>query len=70
MCGICGIVSAAGADRGRLETMSATLVHRGPDSDGELVDGLTALDIANASLLDAASGAGGAGSHQRISNRR
>ena len=37
MCGICGIASARGAvDRERLAAMSATLVHRGPDSEGTL----------------------------------
>ena len=40
MCGICGIASARGpVDPGRLAEMSATLVHRGPDSDGSFVDG-------------------------------
>ena len=35
MCGICGVVSARGrVDRDRLAAMSATLVHRGPDSEG------------------------------------
>ena len=37
MCGICGIATARGAvDRERLAAMSATLVHRGPDADGDL----------------------------------
>ena len=40
MCGICGIASRSGAaDVDRLAAMSATLVHRGPDSGGEHVDG-------------------------------
>src|SRR5437763_131102 len=35
MCGICGVVSANGsADPERVARMSATLVHRGPDSFG------------------------------------
>ena len=35
MCGICGIATTNGAvDRTRLEAMSGTLVHRGPDSAG------------------------------------
>src|SRR5881296_700237 len=37
MCGICGIATTRGTvDPGRLAEMSATLVHRGPDSNGEL----------------------------------
>ena len=43
VCGICGIASPAGADPiGRVAAMSATLVHRGPDSDGIVVDGPSA----------------------------
>src|SRR5688572_3957500 len=37
MCGICGVISIDGASRPAredVERMSATLVHRGPDSDG------------------------------------
>ena len=43
MCGICGIASTRGADRELLARMSATLVHRGPDSDGSFVDGPVGL---------------------------
>ena len=40
MCGICGIATARGtADLGTLRAMSELLVHRGPDSAGEHVDG-------------------------------
>src|SRR5919204_641262 len=40
VCGICGIASSNGpADPDRLARMSATLVHRGPDADGALIDG-------------------------------
>jgi len=40
MCGICGIAATRGAvDRERLVRMSATLVHRGPDSEGMHLDG-------------------------------
>src|SRR4051812_10493566 len=53
MCGICGIATRAGVpDRGRLEAMSATLVHRGPDSDGILVDGPVALAARRLSIID------------------
>ena len=50
MCGICGIAGAA--DRARLEAMSATLVHRGPDSAGEYVDGAVALGSRRLSIID------------------
>src|SRR3954470_11787020 len=44
MCGICGVVSASGSvDPERIARMSATLVHRGPDSAGEFGDGTCAL---------------------------
>jgi asparagine synthase (glutamine-hydrolysing) len=44
MCGICGIASSHGpADLDRIAAMSATLVHRGPDSFGEYVDGPVAI---------------------------
>ena len=42
MCGICGLVSLDGAnapDPAVLAAMNETLVHRGPDSDGSLIDG-------------------------------
>ncbi len=56
MCGICGIVSPAGADRGRLEAMSATLVHRGPDSSGVHVDGPVGLAARRLSIIDLETG--------------
>ena len=56
MCGICGIVSAAGADRRRLEQMSATLVHRGPDSNGVHVDGPVGLAARRLSIIDLETG--------------
>ena len=39
-------------DRGPLEAMSATLVHRGPDSDGTLVDGPVGLAARRLSIID------------------
>ena len=40
MCGICGIASPLGQpDPGRLDAMSRSLAHRGPDSSGEHLDG-------------------------------
>jgi asparagine synthase (glutamine-hydrolysing) len=57
MCGICGIASANGApDPERLAAMSALLVHRGPDSSGEHLDGPVALGARRLSILDLAHG--------------
>src|SRR5919202_4098934 len=53
MCGICGIASARGpVASGRLGEMSATLVHRGPDSDGQFVDGGVGLAARRLSIID------------------
>ncbi|MBA2361827.1 MAG: asparagine synthase (glutamine-hydrolyzing) [Actinobacteria bacterium] len=53
MCGICGLASKHGAaDRERLREMSATLVHRGPDSDGALVDGPVGIACRRLSIID------------------
>jgi asparagine synthase (glutamine-hydrolysing) len=57
MCGICGIASRAGTpDPDRLGAMSATLVHRGPDSGGEYLDGPVALAARRLSIIDLAGG--------------
>src|ERR671919_1046430 len=56
MCGICGIVSAGGADRQRLERMSATLVQRGPDSSGVHGDGPVGLAARRLSIIDLETG--------------
>src|SRR5437762_1311864 len=52
MCGICGIIG----DTGRLDKMSATLVHRGPDSDGSFVDGDVGLAARRLSIIDLETG--------------
>jgi asparagine synthase (glutamine-hydrolysing) len=53
MCGICGIASRTGAaDLDRLTAMSLALVHRGPDSAGEHVDGNVALGARRLSIID------------------
>src|SRR5919202_2524014 len=58
MCGICGIASARGpVDPGRLAEMSATLVHRGPDSDGSFLDGGVGLAARRLSIIDLEHGA-------------
>src|SRR6058998_4094977 len=57
MCGICGIASTRGTvDPGRLAAMSATLVQRGPDSDGAYVDGPVGLAARRLSIIDLETG--------------
>jgi asparagine synthase (glutamine-hydrolysing) len=57
MCGICGIVSTDGAvDPARLAAMSATLVHRGPDSDGSFVENGAALGARRLAIIDLETG--------------
>jgi len=56
MCGICGVVSAGGSVAERVARMSATLVHRGPDSSGEYVDETVALAARRLSIIDLETG--------------
>jgi asparagine synthase (glutamine-hydrolysing) len=57
VCGICGIASTSGAvEPARLEAMSATLVHRGPDSHGALVDGPVGLAARRLAIIDLQTG--------------
>src|SRR5436190_3104025 len=59
MCGICGLVSLDGAtapDPAALAAMNETLVHRGPDSDGSIVDGPCGLAMRRLSIIDLAGG--------------
>src|SRR5215218_5043713 len=57
MCGICGIASTRGTvDPGRLAAMSATLVQRGPDSDGTYVDNRVGLAARRLAIIDLATG--------------
>jgi asparagine synthase (glutamine-hydrolysing) len=57
MCGICGIAMARGTvDPGRLAEMSATLVHRGPDSDGVFAAGSVGLAARRLAIIDLATG--------------
>jgi asparagine synthase (glutamine-hydrolysing) len=57
MCGICGIVSARGpADPERLASMSAKLLHRGPDSDGTFVEGPVGLAARRLAIIDLETG--------------
>jgi asparagine synthase (glutamine-hydrolysing) len=53
VCGICGIASVRGpVDPGRLAEMGATLVHRGPDSDGSFVGDGVGLAARRLSIID------------------
>ena len=57
MCGICGIASSDGpVDADRVAAMSATLVHRGPDSFGEFSDAAAALAARRLSIIDLETG--------------
>ncbi|MFA6316730.1 MAG: asparagine synthase (glutamine-hydrolyzing) [Elusimicrobiota bacterium] len=54
MCGICGVYDISGGpvDRGALGRMTAALAHRGPDDEGEHVDGGLGLGFRRLSILD------------------
>jgi asparagine synthase (glutamine-hydrolysing) len=57
MCGICGIATTGGAvDPGRLAEMSATLVHRGPDSDGSHLEPGAGLSARRLAIIDLETG--------------
>src|SRR5213596_3331249 len=57
MCGICGVVSSnGGAVAERVAAMSATLIHRGPDSFGKFSDGDVALAARRLSIIDLETG--------------
>src|SRR5207247_1325660 len=55
MCGIAGLAGTA-ADRGVLEKMAVAIAHRGPDSDGFLVDNQAGLAFRRLSIIDVAGG--------------
>src|SRR6185436_5532976 len=54
MCGICGLLALDGSavDATPLGAMSETLRHRGPDSEGSVVDGPVALAARRLSIID------------------
>ena len=58
MCGICGIVDLRGerVNEDALRAMNATLFHRGPDSEGVLVDGPVGLAMRRLSIIDLGGG--------------
>ncbi len=67
MCGICGIVnyrSGKPADADIVRSMTAAMVHRGPDDDGYHFDAEAALGMRRLSIIDLAGGA------QPIANER
>jgi asparagine synthase (glutamine-hydrolysing) len=57
MCGICGIATTRGAvDPARLAAMSGTLVHRGPDSDGVVLQDGAGLAARRLAIIDLETG--------------
>ena len=65
MCGICGEFQwgrEARVDRGLVQRMTSTLVHRGPDDEGLYVKGPVGLGMRRLSIIDVAGG------HQPIFN--
>jgi asparagine synthase (glutamine-hydrolysing) len=57
MCGICGIVSAdLVVDPARLAAMSATLTHRGPDSNGSHIENGVGLAARRLAIIDLETG--------------
>lgn len=58
MCGITGIFKYGGGpvERGRVEEMTRTLVHRGPDDSGFFFDGPLGMGMRRLSIIDIAGG--------------
>jgi asparagine synthase (glutamine-hydrolysing) len=58
MCGICGLVSLHGGavDRGLLEEMNGTLLHRGPDSGGVHIEEGAGLAARRLAIIDLQTG--------------
>jgi asparagine synthase (glutamine-hydrolysing) len=59
MCGICGIASpdaASPPDPAILAAMSETLMHRGPDSEGTILDGQAGLAARRLAIIDLVGG--------------
>jgi asparagine synthase (glutamine-hydrolysing) len=59
VCGICGLISLDGVTRPDAEALAAmneSLVHRGPDSDGMVIDGPVGLAVRRLSIIDLAGG--------------
>jgi asparagine synthase (glutamine-hydrolysing) len=59
MCGICGLISLDGSsppDAEALAAMNECLVHRGPDSEGILIEGPVGLAMRRLSIIDLGGG--------------
>ena len=58
MCGLAGIIrfDHAAIDRAALQRMSATLVHRGPDGEGEVIEGPVGMAHRRLAIIDLATG--------------
>src|SRR5690606_21989801 len=52
MCGIAGLLRPEGAQRADLRRMIAAIAHRGPDGQGERVDGEAAFGHARLAIID------------------
>ena len=59
MCGICGIFDLSGThiDRSLLGRMTSIMTHRGPDGEGQFVDGEVGLGHRRLSIIDLGGGA-------------
>src|SRR6266403_727872 len=64
MCGICGAIdfSGTGDAAALVRRMTPTMLHRGPDDEGSLVDGPMAIAMRRLSIIDLDGG------HQPIFN--
>jgi asparagine synthase (glutamine-hydrolysing) len=59
MCGICGVFlldSSGSPDKGLLERMNRTMIHRGPDDEGYFASGPIGLAMRRLSIIDLQSG--------------
>jgi asparagine synthase (glutamine-hydrolysing) len=56
MCGICGIYDPAGSRPEHVQAMLKTIIHRGPDDEGQYVQGPIALGSRRLSIIDVPGG--------------
>jgi asparagine synthase (glutamine-hydrolysing) len=59
MCGICGIINRErdhGVDRADIQAMCDAIVHRGPDEEGQHIEGPVGLGMRRLSIIDLSSG--------------
>lgn len=62
MCGICGLYDPAGVSATTLQAMLQTIAHRGPDEEGQHIDGVVGIGNRRLSIIDLPTG------HQPIAN--